>query len=218
MTTQDNDLAVVGGAARSRTKGPWRAVPHLVCRLGLCCAVGAGALLLGGCSRPPTDAQGPARPTADRDVGAGLTTAPSLPEPVSPADLARIVAEQRGNVVLVDYWATWCSSCVAMLPHVVELSQRLESRGLITITVSLDLPSQREQVGRFLQTKKIPFRSLISAEENLQQAFVAFDLESLPTYRVYDRSGKLHATLSGDFRADDLDRAVLEAFDSPPTQ
>lgn len=205
-----------GGATRARTSGPPRVGPRFVFWLGLCLALGAVAATPLGCSRPSSDAPEPAGAEPEKAAGPGDSAPLTLPEPVSPADLARIVAEHRGKVVLVDYWATWCSSCVAMLPHVAELNQRLQSRGLVTITVSLDLPSQREQVARFLQARKLPFRSLITAEENLQQAFVEFDLESLPTYRVFDRSGKLHASLSGDFRADDLDRAVLEALDSPP--
>lgn len=213
--TQYNDRAFGDGAARVRMVLPPRVGPRFAFRAVFCVAIGIVALLWGGCSGPAGDKQRPSDTAAQDDSEPETSAEKSLPEPVAPADLARIVAEHRGKVVLVDYWATWCSSCVAMLSHVVELSQRWEPRGLVTIAVSLDLPSQREQVGRFLQAKKIPFRSLISNEENLQQAFVAFDLESLPTYRVFDRSGKLRATLSGDFRADDLDRAVLEALDSP---
>jgi len=218
MTLRNYRVSGDGGAARVRTAGPLRVGPGFSLALGLCLAIGAGAVLAGGCSRPPNEGEGPAGLKPDAAAGSGGSGPLSVPEPVSPAELARIVAEHRGKVVLVDYWATWCSSCVAMLPHVLDLSRRWEPRGLVTIAVSLDLPSQREQVGRFLQSKKIPFRSLISAEENLQQAFVAFDLDALPTYRVFDRSGKLHATLSGDFRSDDLDRAVLEALDSPPPE
>ncbi len=214
----ERELSSGGGVARGRRNGRLRVGPRFFLSFALCAVLWTGSALVLGCSRPGREADSPARPGPQDAAGAGDVSPRSAPELVSAADLARVVAEYRGKVVLVDYWATWCSSCVAMLPHVVQLSERFESRGLVVITVSLDFPSQREQVGRFLQSRKIPFRALLSAEENLQQAFVEFDLESLPTYRIYDRSGRLRATLSGDFREEDLDRAVLESLDSPASQ
>src|SRR5688500_9119737 len=54
--------------------------------------------------------------------------------------LDALIEKQRGRVVLVDFWATWCGPCVEQLPHAIELAGRLSERGLTVVTVSLDDP------------------------------------------------------------------------------
>ena len=60
------------------------------------------------------------------------------------------LAKLRGKVVLVDFWATWCPSCVEQFPHTVELHRKYAERGLAVVSVSLDEPEAEPQVREFL--------------------------------------------------------------------
>jgi len=110
-----------------------------------------------------------------------------------------MLAKHRGNVVLVDFWATWCLPCTIQFPHSVERSQRFGSNGLSVISVSMNEPADREEVLAFLQRSNASFDNLLT-EYGAGSAFVdAFDLRGdLPLYRLYDRKGVLRYTFSED--------------------
>src|SRR5436189_3322802 len=72
-------------------------------------------------------------------------------------ELARLVATQKGKVVVVDFWATWCGPCKAAFPHLVELHQQYARQGLVVISVSLDDakdPQTVDEVRAFLRHRK----------------------------------------------------------------
>src|SRR5438045_8126486 len=52
--------------------------------------------------------------------------------------LDELIARHQGQVVLVDYWATWCGPCVENFPHTVALAKKYRSQGLATIAVNFD--------------------------------------------------------------------------------
>lgn len=106
----------------------------------------------------------------------------------------RVVDGHRGKVVLVDFWATWCQSCVQHFPETVELFNAHSGEGLAAVTVNFDALDNGPAVEQFL--KKVRAGAL----DNLQSKYdgvgtevpVAFDFEGiLPHYRLYDRTGKL---------------------------
>src|SRR5207249_1058455 len=53
--------------------------------------------------------------------------------------LDELIATHKGQVVLVDYWATWCGPCVENFPHTVELAKKYREQGLVAIAVNFDL-------------------------------------------------------------------------------
>jgi thiol-disulfide isomerase/thioredoxin len=149
-------------------------------------------------------------------VGCAGTTAPPVEpvvvQPVSPSELDAAIAAHRGKVVLVDFWATWCTGCVAMLPHVVELHEKQAERGLVVVTVSMDDREDADKAARMLAKHGVRSTALISNLGTVQESFEAFDLQAIPTYRVYDREGALRHTLPrGDaIVPSDIDDAVEE--------
>ena len=66
---------------------------------------------------------------------------------VVPADaptIKKAIAAQKGHVVLVNFWATWCVPCVAEFPAIVRVSRRYKKRGLSVIAVSADSARDRQ--------------------------------------------------------------------------
>jgi thiol-disulfide isomerase/thioredoxin len=132
---------------------------------------------------------------------------------IDAAGLTKTLAERRGQVVVVDFWATWCGPCLELFPHNSELLRRFRDRGLTVITISLDDPDNRPAVQKFLDQKGAEMENYIAVYGVGPAAFTAFDIDdgALPHLRVYDRQGKLRRTFtSGGKTIDskDLERTV----------
>jgi thiol-disulfide isomerase/thioredoxin len=103
-----------------------------------------------------------------------------------------MIAAHKGQVVFVDYWATWCQPCVAAFPHTVELSRKYQDKGLATIAVSYDELADKEKVVKFLTDQGADFESLLSSYDGVgTEAAKDFEVEVLPTLLLYDKQGKL---------------------------
>ena len=94
-------------------------------------------------------------PAAAPDASIQLRTADAK-------DLADLVASQRGKVVLIDCWATWCRPCIEQFPHTVGLWRKFGDRGLVVVSLAMNDDEDREAVLRFLQTHGATFDNLQS--------------------------------------------------------
>lgn len=140
--------------------------------------------------------------------------------PVTPEELQQVLDQHKaaGKVVLLDCWATWCVPCRKGFPHTVALSREHADEGLEVISLAFESdPDAPERVLEFLKEQDATFMNYISALGDEQSAFDAFDVTSLPHYRVYGRDGTLLKTFSQDdpnqsFDHTDIEAAVKEAL------
>src|SRR5262245_34968320 len=70
------------------------------------------------------------------------------------------IAEHKGQVVFVDFWATWCLPCVEGFPHTVSLAKEYKKQGLATIAVSFDQIDDEPKVREFLAKQGADFEHL----------------------------------------------------------
>jgi thiol-disulfide isomerase/thioredoxin len=187
--------------------------------------IALAAAVVSSCGQPPQDSAGSgdsARTTAV-STSAPSISAPEL-KPVNREDLDRLIAEQRGNVVLVDFWATWCLPCLEQLPHTGQLAEKLGPRGLAVITVSLDSPTKLAQAAQtVVQRAGTAPQHLASALGGGSKAMEAFEIASgsAPHYKLYDRTGKLRQIFEVDpaakrqFIPEDIDAAVEKLLAEP---
>jgi len=154
-------------------------------------------------------------------VAFGCSSAPKNSTPTNPpaitlvrADstaLNNLIDSHKGNVVLVDYWATWCGPCVANFPHTVELSNKYKAAGLTTIAVSFDLFEEETKVRDFLAKQAAHFDNLISSHNNVgQKAWEDFNIGPLPEYRLFDREGKLRQKWESGVDQGELEKRIQE--------
>ena len=138
---------------------------------------------------------------------AGCTRqAPQQPVPVQtidPAGYQEMLRQQRGRVVLVDFWATWCQPCKELFPHEVELARRLTGRGLRVVSLSLDEPGDQRAVEEFLQQQGVAtagMENFISRDGVGPQVIEDYEITggAIPHLKLYDRHGKLRQTFPDD--------------------
>ena len=121
------------------------------------------------------------------------------------------LSDQRGEVVAMNLWATWCGPCRAETPALVRLSHELEGSGLRVVGVSLDTGNQRvEHVRSFAAVYHVSYPlALPDPLSQLDQA-----VEGLPTTLLFDREGRLAMTYVGAIRAnlfrEDVEQLLAE--------
>ena len=96
--------------------------------------------------------------------------------------------ELRGQVLLVNFWATSCAVCVAEMPQLVAVQQRYGGRGLQTLAVAMsyDPPAL---VARYAERERLPFSVVIDNTGGVARAFG--DVRLTPTGFVLDRQGRV---------------------------
>jgi cytochrome c biogenesis protein CcmG/thiol:disulfide interchange protein DsbE len=114
--------------------------------------------------------------------------------------------EHRGQVVLVNYWATWCGPCWEETPGLIRLSREMGPQGVAVVGVAID-EGGREKVRKFVEEFRVPYPVVI--QERLSQ--VEYGLEGVPTTILLDRQGRVAKTYVGAVRQRDF-KADLEAL------
>ena len=109
-------------------------------------------------------------------------------------------SELRGRVLLVNFWATSCVTCVAEMPNIVALHERFKARGFETLAVAMsyDPPAL---VSNYAQSHQLQFGVVIDNTGRIAQAFG--DVELTPTSLLIDRQGRIVSRWTGapDFAA-----------------
>lgn len=103
------------------------------------------------------------------------------------------LAQRRGHVVLVNFWATWCAPCREEIPALNAFYRRYRGKGLDIVGFSADIGRDRPKVEQMARTIAYPVGMLRDAAAN---GFGA--PRGLPVTYVIDRSGALRATLRPD--------------------
>ncbi len=141
--------------------------------------------------------------TAALALPAGLTA-------VTEASYAKLIAAQKGKVVLVNFWATYCVPCRAEMPALVKLQQKYGSKGLLLMTISADEPEDESRALQFLTTTKVPAPQYLRKAANEDSFIQAVDAKwsgALPLSVLYDKAGKKVKVLVGE-----ADLKALEAL------
>ena len=104
----------------------------------------------------------------------------------------------RGQVVLLNFWASWCPPCVAEMPSLERLHQRLGGRGLLVLGISVDADSAAYDA--FLRSNKITFANYRDPERRISTVYGTF---MYPETYIIDRQGRLVRKIIGSLEWDD---------------
>ncbi len=123
------------------------------------------------------------------------------------------IAQYKGKVVLIDFWATWCGPCRAALPELKELYEQHHAKGFEIVGVSVD--SDKQALIDLIAAEEIPWTNLHDADESdpdLHPLADKYGVHGLPTTFLIDREGKVIARdLGGAALSDKVEQALTPA-------
>lgn len=153
---------------------------------------------------------------------AGLEARDGQPAPaVQAVDLqgnAKTLADYRGKVVLLNFWATWCPPCRREMPSMERLRQKMAGRSLEI--VALDSAETREDVQAYLSQLALGFPVLLDADGQNTRRWKVY---ALPTSFLLDAEGRIRYVLKGPTEWDEGEAVqainkLLEEHGSRPGQ
>lgn len=131
---------------------------------------------------------------------------------VSKSDLAKLRTNPSHQMMLVDFWATWCGSCVAEFADIEDTLRMYSDRDLSLVTVSVNMPDEQAGVLRFLQKKHATSRNLLFSSTDtvgMQQAFDSSWDSAVPYTVLLSADGKVLYKQMGTVDILELRRTIL---------
>ena len=105
----------------------------------------------------------------------------------------KVALEQfRGQVVVLNFWATWCAPCVAELPSLMNLQDRMRSRGVTVLGVSIDVDA--DAYHRFLKQRNVNF---LTVRDPDQKVAAMYGTSGWPETYIIDRKGVVRRKFIG---------------------
>jgi peroxiredoxin len=149
---------------------------------------------ISACGAPPTQQNAPAPPFDLPNLAGGKTS----------------LASYQGKVVILDFWATWCTPCIKEIPEYTDFYAKNKSRGVEMLGVVFD-SGEPAEIREFLQKTKVAYPQLLG-EESVLRNYQAN--QGFPTTFVIGKKGqivkKVLGSPSGKFEG--LQKAVDEAL------
>lgn len=152
--------------------------------------------------------------------------APAQSKPISvrvvnKAGYDKIIAANKGKVIVVDCWATWCVPCRKAFPKTVELSKAYARKGVVVVSLSFDDPVKGEvpdKVKEFLVKQDAQFENLVSSVDLSESGAAEFAIPegALPHFKIYGKDGKVFKTFESgedkEFTHEQIEAAVEAAL------
>jgi len=169
----------------------------LDCKIRLLWASGIAALLLcAGCSHSVIPSEPPPpRGIVDLDENGW----------------DRLRAQQRGRVLVVNFWATWCEPCRDEFPNLVRLHNTYRSHGLSVVAISMDEPESGTAIEQFLKSQGANFGSYRQHFKDFEALVNSINPRwggGIPATFFYDRQGRLVESWQGATTFEEFERAV----------
>ena len=105
----------------------------------------------------------------------------------------------RGQVTLIDFWATWCAPCKKELPNLKEIYAEYHPHGLEIVSIGLDEEDRLDAAKEFIQENDLPWMLSLSGRGYEDEVASLYQVNGLPSIWLIDRDGVLrHQDLHGE--------------------
>jgi cytochrome c biogenesis protein CcmG/thiol:disulfide interchange protein DsbE len=111
---------------------------------------------------------------------------------VQDSDRQVSLSQFRGQVVVLNFWATWCPPCMQELPSLMSMQERTRGRGVIVLGVSIDVDG--DAYHRFLRERNVNFLTVRDPE---QKVAALYGTSGWPESYVIDRQGAMRRKFIG---------------------
>jgi len=120
------------------------------------------------------------------------------------------VANYKGKVVLVDFWATWCGPCVGELPNVLKTYEKYHAKGFEIIGISLD--DSKDALDKFIKDKGVSWVQFFDGKGWGNKLAAQYGVNSIPATYLLDGQGKI---LAKNLRGEALEAEVAKNLTKP---
>ncbi len=142
-----------------------------------------------------------------------LTLAAQTLPKINETGYPKMLAAQKGKVVLVDFWATWCVPCRKEMPEIAKLEAKLKAKGFVVVPISADELENEAGAREFLAKSGMKTQGYLKAPKD-DDAFVrAIDPKwggELPALVLYDKTGKKVQMWKGETAVATIEAAVAK--------
>lgn len=114
------------------------------------------------------------------------------------------LGEATDNLLLLDFWATWCAPCIKAMPELTELHEEFADDGLTIVGVSID--ESPDKVAKFLEKKPLDYAVALDSKET--PAWQAFAVAAIPAMYLLDREGRIVGEWKGRVRVEDVRKRI----------
>ncbi|MFB3920818.1 MAG: TlpA family protein disulfide reductase [Terriglobia bacterium] len=122
------------------------------------------------------------------------------------------LADYKGKVVLLDFWATWCGPCRIEIPGFIKLQERYRDQGLVILGVYID--DNAESVREFYSEFKMNY-AVAAGDSKIVELFGG--IVGLPTTFLIGRDGRIYSKHSGATDVSVFEEEIKELLAAPPT-
>jgi peroxiredoxin len=123
---------------------------------------------------------------------------------VKDSDHTVSLADYKGKVVLLNFWATWCPPCIEEMPSLVQLQQRWKDKGVVVLAVSLDVDDGGYH--KFIRDRNA--EGLLTVRDGDKRSSDMYGTYKFPETYIIDRNGKIRRKFIGavDWSRPDIDQ------------
>ncbi|HUO25508.1 MAG TPA: TlpA disulfide reductase family protein [Candidatus Aquilonibacter sp.] len=111
---------------------------------------------------------------------------------VKDSDRSVTLSKLRGQIVVLNFWATWCPPCVEEMPSLVQMQQRMKSKGVTVLAVSVDVDQANYE--RFLKDHGVNLLTVRDPNESASNLYGTF---KFPETYIIDRNGVMQRKFIG---------------------
>jgi len=122
------------------------------------------------------------------------------------------LSQFKGKVVVLDFWATWCTPCKAEIPGYIELQKKYAAEGLVFVGVSVDQDGE-QIVKKFIKDYGINYTIVLAGDSDIQSAYG--DVSMIPTTFIIDRQGQIRDKKVGKEETADYEKQILAVLRAP---
>lgn len=117
-----------------------------------------------------------------------------------------LLADYKGSVMLVDFWATWCAPCIKGMPDMQKLHEKYAARGFSVVGVSIDEEGAKK-VKPFLAKRKFTYPILLDTDTK-NAVWKAFGVHGIPVVFLIDKTGQIVQQWTGKINKSEIEKAV----------
>lgn len=102
------------------------------------------------------------------------------------------LAEQRGDIMLINFWASWCGPCIQEMPQLDKLAEKYQPLGVQVWGVNVESDSSAAKA--YLSKVSVGFPILLDQDNSVSKAY---QVEAMPTTVILDKDGKVRSVHRG---------------------